>query len=101
MARSNNSTDGQHVKGIPFLPCSASAGLDGVEKRVQHASYGLRAFLVLVSSHPKNSSKIVVESSRTLALSTASKQGARLRCHICSKDQLVLVASTDWTGLTA
>ena len=38
MARSNNSTQGHHVEGIPFLPCAGSAGLDGVEKRVQHAS---------------------------------------------------------------
>jgi hypothetical protein len=60
-----------------------------------------RAFGVSVPSHPKDSSKILIESARTLALSAASKQGAGLGCHIAPKDQLVLVASTDWTGLAA
>jgi len=82
-----------------FRFCLARARLVLMEWRRGYSM--LFAFLVPVSSHPKNSPKIFIKSSRTLALSTASKQGARLRCHICSKDQLVLVASTDWTGLTA
>jgi hypothetical protein len=60
-----------------------------------------RAVCVLVPLHPKYLSKIVIESSRTLALSAASEQGAGLGCHIAPKDQLVLVASTDWAGLPA
>jgi hypothetical protein len=60
-----------------------------------------RAFCVPVPSHPKNSSKIVIESSRTLALSAAREQGTGFGCHIAPKDQLVLVASTDWAGLPA
>jgi hypothetical protein len=60
-----------------------------------------RALGVLVPSHPKYLSKIVIESSRTLALSAASEQGAGLGCNIAPKNQLVLVASTDWAGLSA
>jgi len=60
-----------------------------------------RECCVLVSSHPKNSSKIFIKSTRTLALYAASEQGAGLGGHIASKDQLVLVASTDWAGLAA
>ena len=48
--------------------------------------------------HPEYSTKIFIESAKTLALRTASEESASLRWHVPAKQQLILMVSAEGTG---
>lgn len=101
MARSDHPAGTEHLYGRQYLLLSSSLCLGKVERSDQGFHGCLRLKLRVLLLHPQNAAQILIDSPRSMALTTAGKEFSCLRQFVGSEHQLVGSASAAGAGLAA